>query len=91
MHMNTHILIMCTCILYYITQSKTSVKAGMSDSARKQGMCAAYLSFAAIVVALIVACLYSNCTDSWIWLLPIPIAITVGIMVVDFGNNYVQC
>ena len=38
-------------------QSKRNAEVGMINAARKQGMIAAYLSVAAIVSALVVACL----------------------------------
>jgi hypothetical protein len=45
-----------------IMQSQASTKAGMIDSARGKGMCAAYLSVAAIIVALVVAILATGLT-----------------------------
>jgi hypothetical protein len=43
-------------------QSQASVKTGMINSARSEGMCAAYLSVAAIVVALVIAILATGLT-----------------------------
>ena len=43
-------------------QSQASAKAGMINSARNEGMCAAYLSVATIVVALVVAILATGLT-----------------------------
>ena len=53
------IIILIVLIIMYnnSVQSKASAKAGMIDSARDKGVCAAYLSVAAIVVALVIAIL----------------------------------
>ena len=45
-----------------ILQSQESAKAGNINSARNQGMCAAYLSVAAIVAALVVAIVVTGMT-----------------------------
>ena len=45
-----------------IMQSKGSAKSGMINSARNEGICAAYLSVAAIAVALVIACLATGLT-----------------------------
>ena len=49
-------------IMLLIMQSKQSAQAGMINAARNEGVCAAYLSVAAITVALVIAVLATGLT-----------------------------